>query len=311
MATKMRALYPILLLILLVMAVYFVAWNPLRALPGGQGGIERERYEELKARVEELRQAGYDVSYLEIIIADIENWIRQNKVAEANLRIKDLEGALNDYVVRIPPTAAPDVVLPPVPPYTPVVNAGGKMLFEENFSDPGVLRKWESEILAQVPGTMATWECRQQALYLDQGGGSPEMVGMVYVAGQEWGDYVYSVDILPEGNLEVGVVFRYNKGNFYRFRFLSGEYNPVATRLLERIEGDKTVVLDKQDGPGYESGRWYNVQVVADGENLAVYLNGELILQATDRSLRQGKIGVYALSEGYVYFDNIRVMSMR
>jgi len=287
--------------------------------PAGQGAvtppaveqIDLERYAALKTQVEALRGQGRDVSYLDTIISDIEMWIAAGKATEANLRIKDLEAALIDFETKVWPTARPQPTLPPAPAYEPVPQAGESVLFEEDFSAPGTLEAWESLFLSFDPGNTAAWEIRQNALYLNERAGGMQIVGMVDVAGEDWQDYVYNVDIWPLGNTEVGAVFRYRDGNFYRFRFLSWEYTNRPTRLLERVSGGETVILDQAEGPGYESGQWYNVQIVADGAEITVYLDGEVVLQANDDLLAQGKIGAYALSVGYVYFDNVWVTSVR
>lgn len=304
--------YRIILFSVLVAVLALAGCGDLPTPPAGQpssGQIDTARYQALKSQVEDLRRQGRDVSDLDAIVADIEMWIAAGKVAEANLRITDLAGALADLDNRVPPTRRPEAALPPAPAFAPV--RGGDVLYAEDFESPGALAAWEEHIFTNVPGTMARWEVRQGALYLNQDAGSPARVGMVDVVGDGWADVVLSVDILPEGNLEVGVVFRYGEGGFYRFRLLNGDYNPVGTRVLERVEGEGVVVLDKQDGPGYQMGQWHNVQVVADGEQLTVYLNGEQVSQALDDQWRDGKVGVYALSDGQVYFDNIRVMAIR
>ncbi|MBN1483774.1 MAG: DUF1080 domain-containing protein [Chloroflexia bacterium] len=301
-----------LMLVAVVFVVLFVWGNPLGASPGRQDDqIDLERYETLKSQVEDLRSQGRDISYLDSIVADIEMWVAQDKVAEANLRIKDLEQALIDFDLQPLPDYQPQAPLPPAPAYAPVAAAGGTILLEEDFAAQGVLNAWQSAFLSFDPGNMAHWEQRQEALYLNIGAGGMQIVGMINVVGEVWSDYVYSVDIYPEYNLEIGLVIRYQDGAFYRFRFLNHEHGESGTRLLELVQGDSVTVLDQADGPGYQSGQWYNVQAVAEGPQLSVYLNGQLILEAQDATLEQGQIGVYALSLGDVYFDNVRVTSVR
>jgi hypothetical protein len=300
-------------LIVVLLVVLFVWGNPLRASPGLQEGqIDIETYESLKPQVEDLRSQGRDVSYLDSIIADIEHWIAEGKAAEANLRIKDLEQALLDFDQLPQPTYEPEASLPPAPAYMPVSQAGDTVLLEEDFSGAGVLSAWESAFLSYDPGNMARWEQRQEALFINEGAGGMQIVGLINVVGDAaWSDYVYSVDIFPVRNLEIGVVFRHQEGEFYRFRFLSEEHQAEGTRLLELVQGEKVSVLAQADGPGYGLGQWHNVQVVLQGSQISVYLNGELVLQATDGTLSQGRVGTYALSLGDVYFDNVRVTTLR
>lgn len=284
-----------------------VSW----ASPGQQDGVDLERYEALKAQVEELRQQGRDVSRLDQIIADIDMWIAQDKVAEANLRISDLESDLNNFDLLPTPNRPPELVLPPASVYSPAPESGDTVLLEEDFADPNTLDTWVWSFLQPDPGNMATWKAKAGALCLDMGAGGLTWVGMIDVASGSWTDLVYSVDIYPLNTLEVGAIVRYQDGAFYRFRFLSGEYQDIPTRLLERVEGDKVTVLATAEGPGYDYEEWYNVQIVVSGPQITVYLNGQNILQATDSSLDAGQVGVYGLSNGNACFDNVRVTTVR
>lgn len=297
--------------LVVVVVLVLVAWNPLRASPGRQDGVDLERYNTLKSRVEELRSQGRDVSRLDQVIADIDAWIAQGKVAEANLRITDLESDLDIFDTALQATYPPEAALPPAPAYLPAPQSSGTVLFQEDFSSPDALAAWQGSFLQVDPGNMASWRLHQAALQLYLGAGGMQWVGMIDVAGQDWTDSVLSVDVFPRGSLEVGAIVRYQNGAFYRFRFLSGEYKGVPTRLLERVEGDKVTVLAQAEGPGYDYERWYNIQVAAVGSQLTVYLDGQSILQATDGQLTQGKAGVYGLSNGDAFFDNVRVTSAR
>lgn len=276
-----------------------------------QGGIDLERYERLRARVEALGEAGQPVSHLETIVADIDRWIEEGKVQEANLRITDLAAALEADLPSTSVEPAPEFHLPPAPSYAVVPQAGGVVLFEDDFSNPEALEFWQSEFLSSAPGNMAFWAQRQEALCLDTGAGAMEMTGMIAFTGGNWSEYVYSVDIFPQGNLEVGVVFHYQEGSFYRLRFRSHELSALVPFLLERVEGDTVTLLAQADGEGYQLDQWYNVQIVVAGGEISVVLDGQTILQATDGTLPGGQVGVYALSLGDVYFDNIRVSSIR
>lgn len=314
MSLKTRWFVGVAVLIAVVGALSLLAWGgPLRASPGLQaGGIDLQHYVALKARVDDLRAQGQEVAHLDAIVADIEFWIAQDRVEEANLRIKDLEVALDNLAQESPPAYEDEGTLPPAPSYQPIPQAGGELLFAEDFSGEGVLAAWEDRFLRFDPGNMATWQQRQEALFLNMGAGGMQIVGMVAVAGEAaWTDIVYNVDLFPVGNLEVGAVFRYQDEGFYRFRLLSHERGVEGTRLLERVTEDEVVVLDRSDGPGYQPGRWYNVQIAAAGPQIAVYLDGQPVLEATDDVLTNGRVGAYALSLGDVYFDNIRVSKVR
>lgn len=305
---------PMLIGVLVVLALLTVALSACSvswASPGQQGGVDLERYNALKDQVEDLRQQGRDVSRLDQIIADIDMWIAQDKVAEANLRLSDLESDLNNFDLLPTPARPPELVLPPASIYSPAPESGDTVLFETGFADPNTLTAWTGSFLQPDPGNMAEWKAQAGALCLDMGAGGMAWVGMIDVASGSWTDYVYSVDIYPLNTLEVGAIVRYQDGAFYRFRFLSGEYQGIPTRLLERVEGDEVTVLATAEGPGYDYMQWYNVQIVVNGSQIVVYLNGQDILQAMDGTLAAGQVGVYGLSNGNACFDNVRVTTVR
>ncbi len=300
------------ILIILAGAVVLLAIGiPLRASPGQQVGVDLERLAALKDRVEELRRQGYDVSRLDLTIADVEQWIAQGKTFEASLRLSDLEADLSDPRMWGKPPAPVPADLPPAPSFPPLPESGSTVLFQEDFPSPNALASWQSAFLSPDPGNMAHWEVRQGALYLNLEAGGMQIVGMVNVAGETWADYVYEADLYATGNLEMGLVFRYRDGDFYRFRFLSWEHVGVPTRLLERVIGGQTTLLAASEGPGYRFGQWYHVGIVTNGPRITVYLDGQPILEAEDGHLSQGKVGVFALSLGDVYVDNIRVTTVR
>jgi hypothetical protein len=300
-----------LILVVALVVVFVFIDNPLRASPGLQGGVDIEHYNALKSQVEDLRKQGRDVSRLDQTIADIDYWIAQGKVSEANLRLLDLESDLNNFDNVPTPNRPAELVLPPAPAYDPAPETGGTVLFQDGFASPDALAAWQGSFLQQDPGNMATWVQKANALCLDMGAGGLSWVGLVDIAGESWDNYVYSVDIYPLGSLEVGAIVRYGNSSFYRFRFLSGEYKGVPTRLLERVDGDKVTVLAQAEGAGYATEQWYNVQVSVVGSQITVYLDGQPILQATDSGLTQGQVGVYGLSNGNACFDNVRVSSSR
>lgn len=311
MSLKVRVVLAAGLLLVAAAAVFLIVLNPLRASPGHQEGIDLERFADLKARVERLRLQGHDVSRLDATIASIEQWISQGDVFAASLSIGDLQSDLDYFEAHGFPVYPTAEALPPAPRYPAIPEAGERVLFQDDFSSGGALSAWQEHAYPRDPGNMAFWELDQQALHLNLGAGSLSTIAMVQVAGQSYDNFVYSVDIYPQDNQEVGAVFRYQNDSYYRFRFLSGEHSGVPTRLLERVDGGQAVVLAAAEGRGFQPGQWYNVQIVARGSQIAVYLDGQPILQATDSQLARGQVGVFGLSLGNAYFDNVRVTEAR
>ena len=63
-------------------------------------------------------------------------------------------------------------------------------------------------------------------------------------------------------------------------------------RILARRSGDDFEVLD-QTKKGYRIGKWHQVRMALDGPRLAVYIDGEKELEATDKAFQQGTIALY------------------
>ncbi len=81
-------------------------------------------------------------------------------------------------------------------------------------------------------------------------------------------------------------------GRVHLIRVLNGQETKLASRLLP-----------------YHLGHWYRMDfVVADGE-LVASVDGHEVLSASDRSLYQGKAGLFSASHGGVHFDDVKIRS--
>jgi uncharacterized repeat protein (TIGR01451 family) len=126
-----------------------------------------------------------------------------------------------------------------------------------------------------------------------------------------WTDYSYSAMIRSTSTSgHFGLVFRgptAGTNTFYRFRWGNEANN---NRRLERIVGNSIQATLAQDTAAYVPGRWYHIEVRAEGNRLRVYVDGTLIFDVTDASanaLTTGNIGVYAIDQTNAYFDDILV----
>jgi len=126
-----------------------------------------------------------------------------------------------------------------------------------------------------------------------------------------WTDYSYSAMIRSTSTSgHFGLVFRgptAGTNTFYRFRWGNEANN---NRRLERIVGNSIQATLAQDTAAYVSGRWYHIEVRAEGNRLRIYVDGTLIFDVTDASanaLTTGNIGVYAINQTNAYFDDILV----
>jgi len=126
-----------------------------------------------------------------------------------------------------------------------------------------------------------------------------------------WTDYSYSAMIRSTSTSgHFGLVFRgptAGTNTFYRFRWGNEANN---NRRLERIVGNSIQATLAQDTAAYVPGRWYHIEVRAEGNRLRIYVDGTLIFDVTDASanaLTTGNIGVYAINQTNAYFDDILV----
>jgi uncharacterized repeat protein (TIGR01451 family)/fimbrial isopeptide formation D2 family protein len=126
-----------------------------------------------------------------------------------------------------------------------------------------------------------------------------------------WTDYSYSAMIRSTSTTgHFGLVFRgpiSGTNTFYRFRWGTETSN---NRRLERIVDNSIQTILAQHTAAYVPGRWYHVEVRAEGNRIRVYVDGILVFDVTDTSanaLTNGNIGVYAINQTYAYFDDILV----
>jgi rhamnogalacturonan endolyase len=124
----------------------------------------------------------------------------------------------------------------------------------------------------------------------------------------EWGDYTVEVNVkaLSAANM-AGAVFRYHTNrHYYLFGFAGGNRVQLALRLpIEpALRAPAWKVLGTADF-AYDTTRYYALKVEVAGQRMRAYVDGKLVLEATDAELRKGKAGVTA--GGPARFQEFRV----
>jgi len=126
-----------------------------------------------------------------------------------------------------------------------------------------------------------------------------------YDGGSAWSDYTVQCTIRSRGFNDCGVMFRVqDENNYYRFN-----WNRAAgySRLIKVVGGVATL-LDSVD-TGYAFDVTYDVEVRAQGDQLAVTIDGVPLLEAVDAEFASGTIGLYTWGNAPVaYFDDVVVM---
>lgn len=134
----------------------------------------------------------------------------------------------------------------------------------------------------------------EQNLLHDQ----PERWQPLFVTGDPlWSGYTISAKVRPLSLAEgAGIVFRYHTNrHYYLFSLTGGNRARLALRLpLEkafRVIGWKE--LGSADFP-YDVKRYYELKVENEGPKIRAYIDGKLVLEASDSEILQGRAGVTA-----------------
>lgn len=80
-------------------------------------------------------------------------------------------------------------------------------------------------------------------------------------------------------------------------------------RLIRKFVGGQFVDLVSQSG-GYNGGETYFVEIVAEGDQLEVWVDGGLMLQAVDDTLQSGTVGLACAAMQSAFFDNVKVTAI-
>ena len=203
--------------------------------------------------------------------------------------------------------------------------AGSAELFRDDFSrfPPG----WLSAPVGQLNGAiqeyhylphrgvpLSPWEnaiCHLDAWlagdedgrpYLEQHfapGSVSQYTNALFITGDpEWSDYTVEARVRPLSFSDfAGLVFRYHTNRHYYLFSLSGG-NRV--RLAVRLPLDKTLRVAewRELASGdfrYDTTRYYALKVENDGPRIRAYIDGRLVLEASDGEIQKGKVGITAM----------------
>lgn len=129
-----------------------------------------------------------------------------------------------------------------------------------------------------------------------------------YAGGLNWIDYVFEADVQvtdsSDKERDSGILFRGDSElkNVYAFRFNRND----KIELCKWTDGSFSSIKmwDYETIPG----EFYKMKVSADGDELSLYINGELIEKVTDASFPRGTVGLYAYY-AQIGIDNVLVTS--
>lgn len=130
-----------------------------------------------------------------------------------------------------------------------------------------------------------------------------EHVEMIPNIGKEWEDYSLQVRImLVRGYSHLSVRYWESEESAWRY------FIPIKSdkTQIRKTVNDETFDLTRED-KHLEYNTWYTVKVICRGDQIKVYIDGELVTEYTDADpLKNGRISLEALRET-VYYDDILV----
>ena len=179
-------------------------------------------------------------------------------------------------------------------------------LFKENFNN-GTFTGWS--IIDE--GTIArpsSWSATSGTMVQKSGiyaSSFPSQPGTyaLYKAGSAWTNYRVSFTMKSTDNKSLGIMFRYkDKNNYYRF---SWDNSRKLRQMVKKCNGKFSMLC--LGSVSYVPNRDYQVDIVANGALLQVFIDNTLVLQAIDGSLSSGSIALYSWANAGSYFDNIVV----
>lgn len=204
-----------------------------------------------------------------------------------------------------PPT--PTVAPPPSDPLDTV----GTPLFTDSFGSEGALTNWQIvDLQPGLPEDRSVWVVKDGQLVQNRtaAAGNPNEQETLAVTGKGvWTDYRVSAKVYDQNNATFGLVVRRQGNSFYRYRIIASQYEATPKQVLEKVIDGVATPLATLDGPGYEQRTWHVVSMQVIGTQITVTLDGEIVAQATDATLRSGQAGLYTRAFGGIRFDDVAI----
>jgi len=136
-----------------------------------------------------------------------------------------------------------------------------------------------------------------------------EAFGVAVAKTGAYKDVAVSVRIKTVGGAyqAAGVVWRYkDAGNYYVARMKAADKNVHVFRV---VDGKRTSVAGK-DAPSLEGNKWQALKVEHRGDAITVSLGGAKLFTATDKTLTEGRVGVWYKDDTSVHFDDLEAKEL-
>jgi hypothetical protein len=138
---------------------------------------------------------------------------------------------------------------------------------------------------------------------------SGEGAQSLQIGDESWLDYEFSVYVTPikGGNAMLGFRISDDKRYKYKLDFMLG-WQAIAIYRADSTGGEKLSVVNFP----VDHNREYHVQIAVRGASLTSYIDGKLVNQVTDHSLKSGAIGLSVWRSETAYREpRIRLLRTR
>ena len=103
-----------------------------------------------------------------------------------------------------------------------------------------------------------------------------------------------------------GIVFRFSDGKYYVVRANALESN---FRLYSYDRGRRELKSASVKAPAL--GQWHTVRVVALGDHIQAWLDGQLYLDHQDGRFKSGRVGLWTKADSITAFDGLAIRGVR
>jgi len=173
---------------------------------------------------------------------------------------------------------------------------------------------------SETPSGWGVWQGKRSSIAYDSGGLRFRIQETGYdfwaMSGHSFGDSRIEVDVNALGgpaNNDFGIICRYqDRANFYGFVASSDQYYGIFKMIDGRYEvlnPGGELQVSKQIQTGDKTNR---LRADCDGEQLALYINGEKMLEVQDSAFAEGEAGLlagaYEIGGVDILFDNFTVV---
>jgi PKD repeat protein len=186
----------------------------------------------------------------------------------------------------------------------------GPLLLASEFADSAAMTGWsridEGTLTAPSKwGIVSGWLAQQSNIRDASTANQLPKLGtyLLYGGGTNWTNYRAKFKLRTTDDDTLGVMFRVaDTNNYYRFSW----NRQLNQRQLVKSVGGVFTLLAADNVP-YVMGQTYQVEVIAEGSQLEVWIDGARVFQIGDASLAQGSIAFYSWQNNAAFFDDLQI----